>query len=371
MQSPAALRCSSPRRARRLGGVRRGAVRRRAPGPAERQARRDPAEADREHRRDRGRRAASSRRSRRSARSSRLAVQTLGDQLARRRTISWRRPRPTPTGSRWTSCLDVGPRSQKTEKQARGGEGGRRGAARSRCTSGARQQRHARPGGQRRRFAATSSKARHYLHHVSSKRSRSRNASTALRDELDDAAGASSSQRSRPPTQAARRREPSSDRSRSLRAAADGARERGGGRAELRREGRRPRARSRQQLEAQLAGDLRRDRGLDRGPPAARRRSGSGRFIRPVAGGRSPAASATASTRSPGQQALHAGVDFGAACGTPIHAAGAGDGRDRRRPNGGYGNATVIDHGGGIATLYGHQSRIAVSRRPARRRPAR
>jgi murein DD-endopeptidase MepM/ murein hydrolase activator NlpD len=30
-------------------------------------------------------------------------------------------------------------------------------------------------------------------------------------------------------------------------------------------------------------------------------------------------------------------------------------------PNGGYGNATVINHGGGLATLYGHQSSIVVS----------
>ena len=28
---------------------------------------------------------------------------------------------------------------------------------------------------------------------------------------------------------------------------------------------------------------------------------------------------------------------------------------------GGYGNATIVDHGGGIATLYAHQSSLAVS----------
>jgi murein DD-endopeptidase MepM/ murein hydrolase activator NlpD len=57
---------------------------------------------------------------------------------------------------------------------------------------------------------------------------------------------------------------------------------------------------------------------------------------------------------------LHPGLDLGAPYGTPIHAAAAGTvvwcGWES-----GYGNFVVIDHGGGIATAYGHQSRIAVS----------
>lgn len=57
---------------------------------------------------------------------------------------------------------------------------------------------------------------------------------------------------------------------------------------------------------------------------------------------------------------MHAGLDLGAGCGTPIRAAGPGT-VIKAGPYGGYGNATVIDHGGGIATLYGHQSKILVS----------
>jgi murein DD-endopeptidase MepM/ murein hydrolase activator NlpD len=57
---------------------------------------------------------------------------------------------------------------------------------------------------------------------------------------------------------------------------------------------------------------------------------------------------------------MHEGIDLGAAYGTPITAAAAGvviyAGWE-----GGYGNLVVIDHGGGLATAYGHQSRIAVS----------
>jgi murein DD-endopeptidase MepM/ murein hydrolase activator NlpD len=61
-----------------------------------------------------------------------------------------------------------------------------------------------------------------------------------------------------------------------------------------------------------------------------------------------------------GTRRFHAGVDIGAACGQPIWA--AEDGRVISAGwNGGYGNATIIDHGGGLSTLYAHQSSFAVS----------
>src|SRR5256886_3950934 len=61
-----------------------------------------------------------------------------------------------------------------------------------------------------------------------------------------------------------------------------------------------------------------------------------------------------------GGNRLHAGVDIGASSGTPIEAAGDGV-VVMAGWNGGYGNFTLIDHGGGLATGYGHQSRIGVS----------
>jgi murein DD-endopeptidase MepM/ murein hydrolase activator NlpD len=57
---------------------------------------------------------------------------------------------------------------------------------------------------------------------------------------------------------------------------------------------------------------------------------------------------------------MHEGIDLGAGYGTPIAAAAAGT-VIYAGWEGGYGNLVVIDHGGGLATAYGHQSRIAVS----------
>lgn len=61
-----------------------------------------------------------------------------------------------------------------------------------------------------------------------------------------------------------------------------------------------------------------------------------------------------------GTSRLHAGVDFGAPTGTTIYAADTGrvifSGW-----YGGYGNTVIVDHGGGITTLYAHSSRLFVS----------
>ncbi len=61
-----------------------------------------------------------------------------------------------------------------------------------------------------------------------------------------------------------------------------------------------------------------------------------------------------------GYSRLHAGVDFGAPWGSPIHAALSGRIVFAGR-HGGHGNYVKIEHGSGIGTGYGHMSRIAAT----------
>ena len=84
----------------------------------------------------------------------------------------------------------------------------------------------------------------------------------------------------------------------------------------------------------------------------------SGAFVRPVPG-RITSSFGPRSHPILGYVRMHTGVDFTAAYGQEIRAAQSG------RVIiagwfGGYGNAIVIDHGGGVSTLYGHQSELAV-----------
>jgi murein DD-endopeptidase MepM/ murein hydrolase activator NlpD len=55
---------------------------------------------------------------------------------------------------------------------------------------------------------------------------------------------------------------------------------------------------------------------------------------------------------------MHEGIDIGVGYGTPIHAAASGTVVYSGWMSG-YGNFVIIDHGGGMATAYGHQSSIA------------
>lgn len=57
---------------------------------------------------------------------------------------------------------------------------------------------------------------------------------------------------------------------------------------------------------------------------------------------------------------LHAGVDFGAAIGTPVRCAAPGEVIAARRMSG-FGNVVIVDHGGGVTTVYAHLSRIGVA----------
>ena len=59
-------------------------------------------------------------------------------------------------------------------------------------------------------------------------------------------------------------------------------------------------------------------------------------------------------------EACHPGIDIGVPSGTPIQAVADGT-VSIAGPEGGYGNYTCIDHGGGLSSCYAHQESIAVS----------
>ena len=61
-----------------------------------------------------------------------------------------------------------------------------------------------------------------------------------------------------------------------------------------------------------------------------------------------------------GYSRLHAGIDFGAAYGSPIYAVSDGT-VVFAGWHGGHGNFVKLEHGGGFGTGYGHMSRIAVA----------
>ncbi len=61
-----------------------------------------------------------------------------------------------------------------------------------------------------------------------------------------------------------------------------------------------------------------------------------------------------------GYSRMHTGVDISAPHGQEIKAGGSGR-VILAGPYGGYGNTVIIDHGGGMTTLYAHQSQLNVS----------
>jgi murein DD-endopeptidase MepM/ murein hydrolase activator NlpD len=58
---------------------------------------------------------------------------------------------------------------------------------------------------------------------------------------------------------------------------------------------------------------------------------------------------------------LHKGIDIAAPTGTDVHASMAGKVTFSGWDNGGYGYLVIIDHGNGLVTYYGHNSKLLVS----------
>lgn len=87
--------------------------------------------------------------------------------------------------------------------------------------------------------------------------------------------------------------------------------------------------------------------------------SGSGAMVWPISG---PVTSEFGWRVHPitGSQRFHSGVDIGGDYGQSVHAAQSGT-VEYAGWISGYGNAVIINHGGGITTLYGHNQSLAVS----------
>lgn len=87
--------------------------------------------------------------------------------------------------------------------------------------------------------------------------------------------------------------------------------------------------------------------------------SGNGAMIWPISG---PVTSEFGWRTHPitGDQRFHSGLDIGGDYGMPVHAAQSGTVTYAGWISG-YGNTVIIDHGGGITTLYGHNQSLAVS----------
>ncbi len=102
--------------------------------------------------------------------------------------------------------------------------------------------------------------------------------------------------------------------------------------------------------------------GLERTPDGRERaaKPWSGKFIMPVKGRLS---SGYGYRRHPVYRVrkFHTGIDVAAPSGTPIRCGGDGIVVHAARW-GGYGRCVIVDHGGGLATLYGHCSRLAVTK---------
>lgn len=62
-----------------------------------------------------------------------------------------------------------------------------------------------------------------------------------------------------------------------------------------------------------------------------------------------------------GYERWHSGIDYAADYGEPIRAAEDGT-VILAGPNGGYGNCVIVDHGGGVSTLYAHAQRLLVKK---------